>query len=1185
MKKIYDPTLKASVTLDDAGHIRGINYLDEYPEIKGFQGREAAMAYVRDVAGKLNVAPASLRNLDQPVSYVDPEEKDVEYRLSEEKTFFNLTTYAYYQTYLNTPVWEAGITVTVKHDPVRVIAATNTSELGIDAKMPSIDAIKRYCQLFATGEKSDVTPSEPKTKRPKTSNTAGSKGLADILGKAALEASKGRDDQQSIPALIRGRFFVFRYDPESRPVENPRPRSYEQEQVTTHDLDQPLCGTPPTLPLPPVPESIQEGRWYVVAELIFRLPNKGSRMNWRALVEVETNSILYLRALASGVNGLVYTYDPITSTGTPTNTPDQSNAVLNPHRDDVVLPNLNPPVGGTQSLQGALVTLSDIEPPMVAAPTQPAGSDFDYDVRTNEFAAVNAYYHNDRFFRLVEDLGFPLTGAGAYFDGTSFPVEVDHRGLGNAVNAHCIGDADGIDHACYALADDSDLVNPIGIATDWRVVLHELGGHGILYDHVGGANFRFAHSAGDSFAMILNDYVSEWHNGASIDRFVLAPFVPAVPRRSDRTVASGWGWGGVNDTGIGPFNPGYQSEQILSTTMFRAYRSIGGDSTLFTRREFAARCMAYLMLRAVGTLTQISNPSSPDLFLDALLVADADDWISEGIFGGAYGKVLTWSFEKQNLNDGAPPNVDVYIDDGRAGEYQFQAVHWENMSVWNRLMADGLEGHQEPTVGTNYAYVKIKNRGTSVANDVVVKAFHCNPSAGLVWPDDLQSMTTSELSAGTLQPDNTEEKIIGPFEWTPNENAIGHDSMLMIVSASGDPSNVNNLTAGGEIEDWRLVPNDNNIGLRNVKLEPRLVTVIADDGDFGDVCIGSFKDMVLSLSNSGYNMLVVTNITSSSPTEFLVPSVLSYPITIEAGNAIEIPIRLQPNSLGAKTETITVFSNDPNGLKSVEVSGTVRAPRLVAIIANAGNFGNACIGSFVDEMVTLSNSGHCILTITSIISPSAEFLVPNVLAYPIVIEAGGSLQVPIRFEPASFGSKAGTIRIISDDPAGVKTIAVSGNAPSGKLAVTGSTCIGGVKACCLGERTISICNVGDCKLNVTSVAFKRKSKHWKLVNNPFPATLVPGSCLSVLIRYKATEKCPRCCELVITSDDPKTPVKTLDVMAYTIWGDCGSKNCDDCRRGCCEKHHDESCSAQSIDACCEDENLDHEDDDDDDDES
>ena len=109
-------------------------------------------------------------------------------------------------------------------------------------------------------------------------------------------------------------------------------------------------------------------------------------------------------------------------------------------------------------------------------------------------------------------------------------------------------------------------------------------------------------------------------------------------------------------------------------------------------------------------------------------------------------------------------------------------------------------------------------------------------------------------------------------------------------------------------------------------------------------------------------------------------------------------------------------------------------------------------------------------------------------------------------------------------------------------------------ACCRAERTLSICNVGDCDLHVTSVAFKRRNRHWKLVNNPFPATLHPGSCLRVVIRYKATEKCPRCCELVINSDDPVTPVKCLDVTAVTIWGKCECKQCcEDCRKGCCSK--------------------------------
>jgi hypothetical protein len=699
--------------------------------------------------------------------------------------------------------------------------------------MPPTEAIERYRRLFATGEKVDGPPLRPTAKRPEAPDVADSDLLADILGKA-VKAPKGLDDRQTTLQLIRGRFFVYRYDPAKRTVDHPHPTpsTHVPEQGATQDFDQPLCGTPPTLPLPPVPKSIQEGRWYLVAELVFRL-YEGGRMNWRALVEVETNTILYLRALSSGVSGKVFTYDPITSTGTTTNTPEKGNAVLDPHRDDVVLANLNAPVAGTQSLQGTLAALAEISKLTVAPPTRPAGSNFDtWNVRTNEFAAVNAYYHTDRFFWLVANLGFPLA---TYFNGTAFPVEVDHRGVGdrippdiyhggsgNVINAHCVGDGDGIDHTCYALADTTDTVNPIGIALDWRVVLHELGGHGTLHDHVGGPNFGFAHSAGDSFAVILNDYLSEWHNGAALDRFLLAPFVPAVPRRSDRTVAAGWGWGGPNDkpfTAVDPY--GYLAEQILSTTMFCAYRSIGGDSTSVNRREFAARCMAYLMLRAVGTLTPLSNANSPADFLAALVTADAGNWTSEGVFGGAYGKVLTWSFEKQNLNSGAVPAIDVYIDDGRAGEYQYLPVHWATTTIWNRRHADEKATHQEPKLGhTNYAYVKIKNRGSSAANNVIVKGYHCKPSAGVLWPNDLQPMTTTQLSAGTLQPNSTEEKVVGPFEWTPVVNGWGHDCMMMIASATGDTSNVDKFTAGEYVEDWRLVPNDNNVGQRNVTLAP-----------------------------------------------------------------------------------------------------------------------------------------------------------------------------------------------------------------------------------------------------------------------------------------------------------------------------------------------------------------------------
>ena len=334
MKTNYDPTLKATVTLDDAGRIRGINHLDEYREIEHLRGREAAAAYVRDIARKLNIPGDQLHSLEQSVSYLDPQEKGIEYRFSEEKSSFDSATYAYYQTYLNTPVWAAGVTATIKQAPARVVAATDTSQQGIDAKMPSAEAIQRYRRLFATGEKIDASPSRPRAKRPESSDVASSDLLAEILGKAA----KGLKDQEAMPRLIRGRFFIYRYDPAKRTEDFPQqpPTTHMPPEVVT-DSKQLLTGSPPTLPLPAVPKTIQPGGWYLVAELIFHLPYLGRPTNWRILVEVETNAILYLRALTSGVNGYVFQRDPITATGNATNSPAATTATLNPLRSSVTL--------------------------------------------------------------------------------------------------------------------------------------------------------------------------------------------------------------------------------------------------------------------------------------------------------------------------------------------------------------------------------------------------------------------------------------------------------------------------------------------------------------------------------------------------------------------------------------------------------------------------------------------------------------------------------------------------------------------------------------------------------------------------------------------------------------------------------------------------------------------------------
>jgi hypothetical protein len=342
----------------------------------------------------------------------------------------------------------------------------------------------------------------------------------------------------------------------------------------------------------------------------------------------------------------------------------------------------------------------------------------------------------------------------------------------------------------------------------WRVVLHEFG-HALLWDHVRSPNFGWCHSAGDTLATILNDPGSR-----APDRFDTFPFT-GIRRRHDRDVAAGWAWGG----GLPFDDTQYGSEQILSTLLFRVYRVTGGDDFDIAVRRFAARYLAYLIIRAIGTLTVTTI--DPRIFATAMMDADEQTAMFDGHPGGSWHKVIRWSFEQQGLwqppgaptpvrQPGAPPPVDVYVDDGRGGGYfPYLADFTRTTAIWNRRTADGGAENEIPAAGQhNQIYVRVSNRGTQTANAVRVRVYQGDPAGGLVWPGGWQPVATPQLPAAAPIPPNG-EVIVGPFAWVPR---IAGEAVLASASATGDISNAE--TVNGPIPHWRLVPFDNNLAQR-----------------------------------------------------------------------------------------------------------------------------------------------------------------------------------------------------------------------------------------------------------------------------------------------------------------------------------------------------------------------------------
>ncbi|HEY0060649.1 MAG TPA: hypothetical protein VGC21_00935 [Telluria sp.] len=769
MNELYRPDLKAHVLTDESNRVRTIRHSQEYWESPTSGGLMSAAAYLREFAGVYEIAANKFDRLTSQVTYLDPAEMGEEYRLSEEKRQFDSETFGFYQTYLNVPVWRAGLKVTLKHGPDRVIKSDDTSQSGVNAKMPPQEAIDKYKRIFTASNSATVQRQalqanpDLRAVAMTTVNAAGEdesdrEGVA-MLGRL-FKFDSGAEARVTQTRLVQGRFWIYRYDAAARlPEDEGRGPVIKEQPVgetkrTSKKGGGEVDDAPVPLPfdVPEVSQKIKDGAYYMVAEITFELTYGQDKHMWRALFELETDSILYLRPLEGHVNGFVHATDPITKTGTTAPSSGSTNATLNALRDDMLLQNLNGPVGGVQHLRGAFAEVRQVEGPDIVAPTQAAGANFHYDTRSNNLASVSGYFHVDRIFRTMQSLGFNVA---TYMAHTVFPIPVDIRCF-NEVNAHCVGNGTGgIGHAGFGTMDSSLPGDPLGRACDPRVHLHEVLGHGILYEAVDSANFGFAHSAGDSLSLIYFDPDSHCKgvDGTAVGkpgdlRFTYVPWHPTLNRRCDRSAASGWAWNGSQDNG------GYGSEEILATTLFRFYRSIGGDHSNLGRRQFASRMAMYLIMRAIGDLTPATNPQYARDFAAALMATDALNWTSEGVYGGAYNKVIRWAFEKQGeyqsplvtngsaadgtiTSAGKPPAVDVYINDGRAGEYPFQPVHWQTTTMWNRRAADGIDAHQEPQLGaTNYAYVKIRNRGTQQAHNVKVRGFHTKPGAGLNWPAD-----------------------------------------------------------------------------------------------------------------------------------------------------------------------------------------------------------------------------------------------------------------------------------------------------------------------------------------------------------------------------------------------------------------------------------------------------------------
>ena len=511
----------------------------------------------------------------------------------------------------------------------------------------------------------------------------------------------------------------------------------------------------------------------------------------------------------------------------------------------------------------------------------------DLQPRRNAFSAVSAYFNCHRYFGLLTRFGLK---PDLFVVQTQKDLQVFYRyGIfpgpgksGRTVNAQVTLDC-GIPgkpfiHMNLALAelsrwarpDPPSWAQPLGIATSGRWIGHEIG-HYLLAARLGQLEFDFAHSAGDAIAAVMFDpgsVLADPPGAGVVESFrgITYPFV-FTTRRHDRIVTMGWScYGSLNRSVVE--NPptscketkGYLTEQILSSTVFRLYRMLGGDSLntdgsvdAYLRRR-ASRMVLFLLFRGIAGFAQ--SPSRAEMLELALEeagwlsqlpapVQDDDDPINSDLWtGGTTHKAVRWAFEAQGMfppdrtvrhsEPGQAPAVDVYISDMRPqaeatqagripygpGAYAPVSLEWSTTAKW--------------LVDANS--IQVGNRGDSVADDISLRIWIGSvgtaPTAGR-W--DLEAQITwlpvsLELDLGSLDAGETIDLLgLAEVQGVLNSAPAVVDSFTLFLFETSCPNDRANTDPAAQLPPAAandatglpntpraladLVSNDNNLGL------------------------------------------------------------------------------------------------------------------------------------------------------------------------------------------------------------------------------------------------------------------------------------------------------------------------------------------------------------------------------------
>lgn len=264
---------------------------------------------------------------------------------------------------------------------------------------------------------------------------------------------------------------------------------------------------------------------------------------------------------------------------------------------------------------------------------------------------------------------------------------------------------------------------------------------------------------------------------------------------------------------------------------------------------------------------------------------------------------------------------------------------------------------------------------------------------------------------------------------------------------------------------------------------------------FGAVDVGQGETQLITLTNSG--TLSVTITSSAVSGSAYATSPLNLPLTLSAGQSVDVNVTFTPGATGWTGGAIRFFSNASNPTLAVEMGGTGVSSEGASASPGVLSFGPVTMGKSATLPVTITNQHSWSLEISGIQATGAAFSESGGV-FPMNLKAGQSVAVNVTFTPQSTGEVGGSLFVFGPG-LNVPLTGTGTGATAGQLVVGPSPLnFGNVTVGTTATELMSLTATGG---SVTVYSATSGNSQFALDGATFPLTLNAGQSVSYDVAF------------------------------------------------------------------------------------